>query len=180
MLSLQAIPAKVKYLFAWPADFDDDDIEDGEVPELGGLPEDMPQASKRGKYEQDSHHKPFRSCHCPEACRRVAHMCEHSCLAVQRMTYGQQAFLHTSLVKAFQHTRLVGHSLQCPLAGKAVPRSHITAPRQPCHIQQGSSLWRPQQPQVTRLSSCNQQQRPAMQPQEPAAALQSCLACTEA
>ncbi|CAL5218767.1 g486 [Coccomyxa viridis] len=40
--------------------FDDDDIEDGEVPEVGELPEDMPSASKRGKYKQDSHHKPFR------------------------------------------------------------------------------------------------------------------------
>ena len=49
----------MKSILASLAGFDDD-VEDGEVPELGELPKDMPQASKRGKYEQDSHHKPFR------------------------------------------------------------------------------------------------------------------------
>lgn len=38
----------------------DNDVEEGQVPEDGELPEDMPQAGKRGKYEHDSHHKPFR------------------------------------------------------------------------------------------------------------------------
>lgn len=38
----------------------DVDVEEGEVPEDGELPEEASQHSKRGRFEHDSHHKPFR------------------------------------------------------------------------------------------------------------------------
>ena len=39
------------------ADFD---VEEGEVPEDGELPEEALQQSKRGRFEHNNHHKPFR------------------------------------------------------------------------------------------------------------------------
>lgn len=41
------------------ADFDDED-EEGELPEDTEAPDEASQQSKRVRFEQDSHHKPFR------------------------------------------------------------------------------------------------------------------------
>ncbi len=41
------------------AEFDDED-EEGELPDDGEVPEEASQQSKRIRFEQDSHHKPFR------------------------------------------------------------------------------------------------------------------------
>lgn len=41
------------------ADFDDED-EEGELPEDTEVPDEASQQSKRVRFEQDSHHKPFR------------------------------------------------------------------------------------------------------------------------
>lgn len=55
LIYVQVLASKAQWYRS--ADFD---MEEGEVPEDGELPEEALQQSERGRFEHKNHHKPFR------------------------------------------------------------------------------------------------------------------------